>query len=71
MRDPVSGKNMQTPAPLPPFRSDHIYMKDAHYAEPNEKSIFRFLYLSWLYLQFTSMSPQLCHQPRKNRSKVA
>ena len=32
--------------PPPPIRSGHIYMKDAHCAEPtNEKSIFR-LYFS-------------------------
>ena len=28
--------------PLLPSRSGHIYMKDAHCAEPNEKLIFRF-----------------------------
>ena len=30
--------------PLPPFRSAHISMKDAHGAELNEKLHFRFLF---------------------------
>ena len=38
---------------LIPLRSGHIYKKDAHCAEPNEKSIFRFLFfvLPWLCWQ--------------------
>ena len=44
----------------PPFRSGHIYMKDAHCAEPIEKSLFWFYFsrYGWFYLQFTSRSPQ-------------
>ena len=38
-------KNMQNPSPFPPpqpLRSCHIYLKDAHSAELNEKSYPRF-----------------------------
>ena len=39
---PDPSKDMQTTPP--PFRSDCIFMKDAHWAEPNEKSILWFLF---------------------------
>ena len=35
----------------PPFRSGHIYMKDAHSAESNKKSIFRFFLFLFVYLR--------------------
>ena len=42
---------MQTPPA--PLRSGHIYMKDAHCAAPNEKSIFRFLFFELWPIVFT------------------
>ena len=49
----------QPPPSAPPFRISPIFMIDAHSAESNEKSIFRFLFLSygWLYLQFAGNTP--------------
>ena len=45
---PVPNKDMQTPPPaLPPLSFDPIFMEDAQCAETNEKSIFRFLFLSY------------------------
>ena len=43
----------------PSLRSSHIYMKDAHCTEPDEKSIFRCLFFElWLFCeQFSSVSP--------------
>ena len=37
---PVPTRDMQTPPP----RFDPVFMKDAEYAETNEKLIFRFLF---------------------------
>ena len=45
-------KDMQNP-PHTPLRSGHIYMKDAHSAESNEKSIFRFLFFELWLIVFT------------------
>ena len=41
---------MQTP---PPLRSGHIYMKDTHCAETNEKLIF--LFLRFLFFELYSI----------------
>ena len=50
---------MQTQPPHPRLSFAPIFMIDAHSAERNEKSIFRFLFMScgWLYLQFTGDAP--------------
>ena len=40
------------PSP-PPLRSGHIHMKDAHSAESNEKSYFRFLFFQLWLIVFT------------------
>ena len=42
---------------LPPLKNGQIYMKDAHCAATNEKSIFRFL----RFLFFELWSIVLCH----------
>ena len=39
---PVPTKNKQTPLPSPPLSFDPIFMKDAEYAESNEKTNFYF-----------------------------
>ena len=51
---PVPSKDMQTW----PLRSGHIYVKDAHYTEPNEKSIFLFLIFKFIY-NFVQKWPNL------------
>ena len=51
--------------PPPPFRSGHLYMKDAHCAGTNEKSSFRFLVFELL------VAKRDHHLAKKNRSKVA
>ena len=47
---------MQTPLEIVP-----IFMKDAHSAESNEKSILRYIYFyscGWLYLKYTGDTPR-------------
>ena len=58
---------MQTP---PPLRSGHIYMKDAHSAESNEKSYIRFFWFLvfelWL-IEFTIYDDTLGVPPTKTK----
>ena len=51
--------------PPPPLRSSHIYMRDAHCAESNEISIFRFLITDTLGFSSVHITDQ------KNRPKEA
>ena len=64
----VPSKDMHTPAPI---RSGHIYMKDAHSAEPNENTIFQFFIFgvmadSVYNLLVYHLNVQLCHRPKKS-----
>ena len=53
LKDPVPSKDMHS-AYLPPlFRRGHIYMKETHSAESNEKSCIRFLYFELWLIVFT------------------
>ena len=56
---------------LAPLRSGHIYMKDTHSAEPNEKSIFRVIYNCIDNFQVCRLNFQVYRQPKKISSKVA
>ena len=61
----------RTPLPL---RSSHIYMKGAHCAKLNEKSIFRFIFfmIDCIYnLIVCHPNLQVCHQTNKIGLKVA
>ena len=62
--------DMQAPSPL---RSGNICMKDAHSAESNEKSIFRFLFFELWLIVFTiyGESPGCsCVSPTKKKSFI-
>ena len=60
---------MQTPSPL---RNDNICMKDAHSAESDEKSYFRFLFFELWLILITIYGDTLCVQlTKKKSSKVA
>ena len=64
-------------SPLP-LRSGHIYMKDAHCAEPNEKSFIRFFRFYFIFrvmadciynLLVRHLNFHVCRRPKKNSLK--
>ena len=59
---PVPRKHVQTPSS--PLRSGHIYMRDAHSAESNEKSCFRF-FIFWVMADCIYNLPKI-YRPKEN-----